>query len=180
MKTWNRLAVLGILLAVGAGADSAAAREETGPPAWDKLKALEGRWIGPAVWDQGGKKGNVQFELSYKVTSAGKAVMETMMPGTPGEMVTVYHLDGEDLVLVHYCTSGNQPRMKLAHSSDPNDLAFRCLGGTNMTEADSHMHSVRLRFVDADHIRGEWSSVSGDVVNWVAEAELERQKSATP
>jgi hypothetical protein len=171
MKASSRLAALVTLIAA-----SAAAREESPHLGFSKLKALEGRWIGPAVWDQGGEKGNVQFEVSYKVTSAGKAVLETMMPGTPGEMVTVYHLDGEDLVLVHYCTSGNQPRMKLEPSSDPSDLSFRCLGGTNMTEADSHMHSARLRMVDADHIRGEWSSVKGDVVQWVAEAELERQK----
>jgi len=45
-----------------------------------------------------------------------------------------------------------------------------------MTEADAHMHSARLRVVDEDHIRGEWSSIKGDVVQWVAEAELERQK----
>ena len=140
-----------------------------------KLKALEGRWTGPAVWDQGGQKGNVEFEVTYRVTSGGKAVLETMMPGTPGEMVTVYHLDGRDLVLVHYCTSGNQPRMKLETAAADDDLKFRCLGGTNMTEADSHMHSVRLRLVDPEHLHGEWSSVKGDTVEWVAEAELTRR-----
>jgi hypothetical protein len=170
MKAWTRLAALTILVA------ASAAGEESSHPGLVKLKTLEGRWIGPAVWDRGGEKGNVQFDISYKVTSAGNAVLETMMPGTPGEMVTVYHLDGDDLVLVHYCTSGNQPRMKLVSSSNTNDLLFRCLGGTNMTEADSHMHSARLRIVDADHIRGEWSSVKGDAVQWVAQAELERQK----
>jgi hypothetical protein len=28
------------------------------------------------------------------------------------EMVTVYHADGPDLVLTHYCLEGNQPRMR--------------------------------------------------------------------
>lgn len=170
MKCLIRLGALLIATAVAGRA------EEPRHPAFETLKSLEGHWVGPAVWDQGGQLGNVQFEVSYKVTSGGKAVLETMMPGTPGEMVTLYHLDGEDLVLVHYCTSGNQPRMKLEPASEPGDLKFRCLGGTNMTEADSHMHSVRLRIVDADRIRGEWSSVKGDVVNWVAEAELARRK----
>jgi hypothetical protein len=66
--------------------------------------------------------------------------------------------------------------MKLQPSSDATDLTFRCLGGTNMTEGDSHMHSVRITIVDADHIRGEWSSVRGDVVEWVAQADLARRK----
>jgi hypothetical protein len=55
-------------------------------PAFEKLKALDGKWSGPATWDQGGKKGNVQFEVTYKTTAGGKAVMETMFAGTPGEM----------------------------------------------------------------------------------------------
>lgn len=104
------------------------------------------------MWDEGGKKGNVEVEVSCELTSAGKVVLETMMPGTPGEMMTVYYVDGEDLVLLHYCASGNQPRMKLEPSTDAADLKFRCLGGTNVTEAD--------------------------VVKWVAEAELARRNSA--
>jgi hypothetical protein len=175
MKALNCFRTLAVLVAA-AGASSSMAQDEPRHPALEKLKSLEGHWVGPAVWDQGGQKGNVQFDLSYKVTSGGKAVLETMMPGTQGEMVTVYYLEGEDLALVHYCTSGNQPHMRLESPSDGTDLKFRCLGGTNMTEADSHMHSVRLRIVDADHIRGDWSSVKGDVVQWVAEAELTRQK----
>lgn len=154
---------------VGAG-------EEPKNPAFERLKSLEGHWVGPAVWDENGQKGEVEFEVSYRVTSGGSVVLETMMPGTPGEMVTAYHLDGEDLVLVHYCTSGNQPRMKRLPSSDPSDLAFGCLGGTNMTEADSHMHSAHLRIVDPDHVRGEWSSHEGGVVKWIAQAELARRK----
>jgi hypothetical protein len=45
-----------------------------------------------------------------------------------------------------------------------------------MTEADSHMHSARLTFVDADRLHGEWSSQKGDVVEWVASADLVRKK----
>jgi hypothetical protein len=144
-------------------------------PALDRLKSLEGTWVGPAVWDQAGKKGKVDFKLVYKTTSGGKAVIETMFPGTPGEMITVYYPEGDDLVLVHYCSAGNQPRMKLEASKDANELAFRCLGGTNMTEQDSHMHSARLNILDADHIRGTWSSTKEGKVEWIAEADLVRQ-----
>jgi hypothetical protein len=144
--------------------------------ALDRLKALEGRWVGPAVWERGGEKGNADFELEYKVTSAGKVVMETMLPGTPGEMITLYHVEGDGLVLVHYCTAGNQPRMRLETSDDPSDLSFRCVGGTNMTERDSHMHSARITFIDADHIKGAWSSVKDGTVQWTASASLARKR----
>jgi hypothetical protein len=66
--------------------------------------------------------------------------------------------------------------MKLEPGANEHELSFRCLGGTNMTEADSHMHSARLSFVDPDRLHGEWSSQKGDVVEWVASAELVRQK----
>jgi hypothetical protein len=168
---------LGTPCAALASEAPSAARSAVPPhPALERLKSLEGEWVGPATWDQGGKKGSVEFRLSYKVTAAGKTVVETMFPGTPGEMITVYYVEGGDLVLVHYCTAGNQPRMRLKSSADPNDLAFRCTGGANMKERDSHMHSARIRIIDADHIAGEWSSTKDGKVQWVAEAQLERRK----
>jgi hypothetical protein len=145
-------------------------------PAFEKLKKLEGRWSGLATWDQGGKKSSVDFNITYRTTSGGKAVMETMFAGTPGEMVTMYFLEGNDLALVHYCSAGNQPKMKLETPRDSNVLSFRCLGGTNMTEQDSHMHWARLELLDVDHLKGSWNSMKGDKVEWVAEAELIRQK----
>jgi hypothetical protein len=168
-------------VAIGCCVPSMRAADPTPPakrlhPAFEKLKKLEGRWAGPATWDQGGKKGGVEFNITYRTTSGGKAVMETMFAGTPGEMVTIYFLEGDDLALVHYCSAGNQPKMKLETPRDSNALSFRCLGGTNMTEADSHMHWVRLEMVDADHLKGSWNSMKAGMVEWVAEAELTRQK----
>jgi hypothetical protein len=169
------------LVAVGCCAMTVRAADPTpspkpSHPAFERLKKLEGRWSGPASWDQGGKKGNVDFNLTYRTTSGGKAVMETMFAGTPGEMVTMYFLEGDDLALVHYCSAGNQPKMKLDTPRDSNVLSFRCLGGTNMTEKDSHMHWARLELVDVDHLKGSWNSMKDGKVEWVAEVELVRQK----
>ena len=75
---------------------------------FEQLKRLAGDWIGNA------DHGDVKHEatISYKVTSAGRTVQETIFAGTPHEMVTMYHLDGDALLLTHYCAIGNQPRMK--------------------------------------------------------------------
>ena len=90
-------------------AESKGAKSSPDRAAFEKLKSLAGEWTG-----QTGQEGKVQ-EVSavYKTTSNGSVVMETLFPGSPHEMVTVYYLDGEHLVLVHYCAAGNQPRMKL-------------------------------------------------------------------
>lgn len=91
-------------------------------------------------------------------------------------MITMYYLEGDELMLVHYCSAGNQPRMQLETPRDASELSFRCLGGTNMTEDDSHMHWVRLGIVDADHLKGSWNSMKAGKMEWVAEADLVRQK----
>ena len=44
------------------------------------------------------------------------------------------------------------------------------------TGDDSHMHWVRLGIVDADHLKGSWNSMKAGQVEWVAEANLTRQK----
>lgn len=145
-------------------------------PALDLLKSLEGTWSGPAVWDQGGKKGSVQFEVVYKTTAGGNTVTETLFPGTPGEMMSVYSIDGADVVMTHYCTAGNQPRFRLLRGPDPKELDFRCVGGANMNETDSHMHSTKLKAVSADRLQGEWTSRRGQTLEWIATAELTRKK----
>jgi len=73
------------------------------------------------------------------------------------EMVTVYHLDGKDLLLTHYCALGNQPRLKADPKSPGNKLIFQFVGGTNLDPAkDMHMHEGSITFLDDDHIEWAW------------------------
>lgn len=114
--------------------------------AFERLKKLEGEWTLP--------EGKGKFV--YKLIAAGTTVEETLMPGTPHEMVTMYHVDGEDLVLTHYCSCGNQPHMK-AKLDDPKKLAFTYDGGGNLDpKKDKHMHEAIITFVDDDHMKSEW------------------------
>jgi hypothetical protein len=98
-----------------------------------------------------------QLVSVYKVTAAGSVVHETLFPGAPHEMVTVYHLDRGSLVLTHYCAAGNQPLMKADPNSPPNRIDFKFAGGTNLDPAkDMHMHEGSITFVDDDHIEWKW------------------------
>jgi hypothetical protein len=68
-------------------------------------------------------------------------------------MVSMYAVDGSDLVMTHYCILGNQPRMKVSSKSSGNKLVFEFAGGTNLDpKKDKHMHGATLTFVDADHL----------------------------
>src|SRR6266852_6347936 len=105
----------------------------------DQIKKLAGEWTGK------GKHGDHEMDatVSYKVTSGGTAVMETIGAGSDHEMVTLYTQDGEDLVLTHYCMLGNQPRMKAEKSQESKKLTFKFAGAGNLkSDQDPHMHNM--------------------------------------
>jgi hypothetical protein len=126
--------------------------EKTKGPAADglaRLKKLAGTWV---ATDASGKPTDNVVSV-FKVTSAGSTVTETLFPGQPQEMLSIYHLDGKNLVMTHYCALGNQPRMKADPHSPTNELVFKFDGGTNFDPAkDMHMHEGTLKFIDDDHI----------------------------
>ena len=121
---------------------------------FERLKALEGEWVDAD--GTFGAKGAVA--VTYKVTGGGNAVVETFPVNTPYEMVTIYHLDGDQVTLTHYCTSNTQPRMQ-SKGLAGNVLTFDFAGGANIDPAKtSHMHSAKLEFVSADEIRATWDN----------------------
>ena len=113
--------------------------------------------------------------ISIRVTAGGNTVQETLFPGTEKEMVSMYHLDGSDLVLTHYCMEGNQPRMRARETRGPRfDFAYD--GGTNIDpKRDRHMHSATFDLVGKDEIRSEWSELAEGKPSFVARMHLVRK-----
>src|SRR5882762_11523952 len=111
----RRFAMLAALVLSAGTARAAAPAEAAAVPArpasasLERLKTLAGEWVAAEDGDMA-KKGDLVAR--YAVTASGTAVVETVFPGREHEMVTVYHDDGPDLVLTHYCMEGNQPRMR--------------------------------------------------------------------
>jgi hypothetical protein len=115
----------------------------------EKMKRLAGTWL---LADKDGKPTD-QVASIIKVTAGGSAVHETLFPGQPHEMVSVYTVDGPDLIMTHYCVLGNQPRMKADPKSPTNQIVFRFAGGTNLDpKKDKHMHEATLTIIDGDHV----------------------------
>ncbi len=136
---------------------------------FEKIKSLAGEWQGKRAMD--GKTVNA----TYKLVSNGSTVMETLMPADEPNMVTMYHLNGDKLMMTHYCAVNNQPRMESV-SSDDGMVKFELKDITNLaTEEDGHMVGMSIAFKDADHITHTWTfkqegkEMPGDIV-------LERKK----
>jgi hypothetical protein len=119
----------------------------------EKMKTLVGTWVNA---DKDGKPTDEVVSV-IKLTAGGSAIHETLFPGQPHEMVSIYTVDGTDLVMTHYCVLGNQPRMKastksLENKSSGAKLNFEFAGGSNLDpKKDKHMHAALLTIVDADH-----------------------------
>ena len=87
----------------------------------ETMKKLAGTWLAA---DNDGKPTD-QVVSIIKVTAGGSVVHETLFPGQPHEMVSIYTADGPDLVMTHYCVLGNQPRMKADPKSPANKISFQ-------------------------------------------------------
>ena len=122
-------------------------------PDFETLKKLAGEWH---VVDSTGK---LTSTTRYEVTSAGTAVVETMLVGTPEAMMTVYTRNGDALSVTHYCSGGNQPFLTSKSSPVPNQLQFDFKSAGNLKSVeDPHMHSLTLTFIDENHVKQEWVS----------------------
>jgi hypothetical protein len=137
-------------------------------PGFERFKELAGEWVGKTDKPEHGAEGGLR--AVFKVTSAGSAVEETMMPGTEHEMINMIHPDGDDIVLTHYCAIGNQPEMKAPDKIEGKDVAFKFVRGSNMkSPTEMHMHSVTYTFVDKDTLKTKWTNYdkgkpAGDIV----------------
>ncbi|HEV3142344.1 MAG TPA: hypothetical protein VGZ47_00505 [Gemmataceae bacterium] len=176
MKTARLCTIALVSVAVwtlGIGADEKPATKATPKNAgFEKIKALAGEWeVTPAA----GKAEVHDGSITYKVTAGGSAVLETLFPGTPHEMVTTYYLDGDDLALTHYCMLHNRPHMRAEAQAGADKLIFKCKEGDKI-EKEDHMGQVTFTFIDADHFKTEWVMFKGGKVAETASFDLKRKQ----
>lgn len=156
MKTTRSISILFVALLVVAVAAPAAAGTS---PAWEKLKSLAGEWKGTmAHGDE-----TMPVSVSYTLVSSGTSLMERMATPDGHDMVTMYYPDGSRIMMTHYCSEGNQPRMRAqAAAGEPKSLAFEFVDVTGLANPQAeHMRKLVVRFDDADHFIQEWTHRKG-------------------
>ena len=138
-----------LLLSTAALAQSAAQKS------FEQLKSLAGSWEGIMEGQP--------LHVSMRVTSRGNALMHEMKGAGPDNPITMLHLDGDRLMLTHYCDAGNQPRMVATISPDGKTIVFDFLEATNLlTSQHGHMQRVTFTFIDADHHTEKWEFAMAD------------------
>jgi len=157
MKNVLILSVLVLSAPAFAGEPRAAAKTDpASAKQFELIKSLAGDWQGTTTME--GKP--LTTKTTFRVTSAGSAVVETINAGTPHEMTNVYHLVDGRLMMTHYCALGNAPQMR-AVKGDDKSLAFETVRGNGIDPKKTpHMHGVSYAIPDKDHLSATWTAAN--------------------
>lgn len=111
--------------------------------AFEKLKTLAGSWQGSVM--------GMSVQATIRVTSRGNAILHEMTSSaTPDNPITMIYVDGDRLLLTHYCDAGNRPRMEGKISPDGHSVEFNLVDITGNTER-GFMNRIAFTIVDANH-----------------------------
>lgn len=145
--------LLALLIAGTAHAAPKAPEAPDSPAVFEKLKELAGAWRGYV-----GKEGN-PAGIDYRVTAGGSVILETIFPGTPKEMVSMYYLNRGELTLTQYCVAGNQPEMLYDRKrSTPGEIVFKFDGGRGFSMRDDvHIHDGSIKMIDGNRLEATWN-----------------------
>ena len=156
---------------------AAALAQSNGEKSFGVLKTPAGSWQGtvtttPPEPEVEGK----QAQLSLRVTSMGTAIVHEMrMDGRPDDPITMFYLEGDRLLLTHYCDAGNRPRMVAKSSPNGKTVEFEFLdlaGGTQY----GHMHHAVFTAIDANHHTEDWTYIEPGDKPVHAHFDLQRTK----
>lgn len=142
-KTTVEIAALILMLST-----SALLAESDAAKSFHQLAGLEGNWSGK------GSEGQ-PINVSFRMTAGGSALMSEIRGEGHENMVTMFHMDGDRLLMTHYCGVGNQPRLKVI-SADAKSVSFEFFDGTNIKPGDGHMQRASFTQPDATHHTEEW------------------------
>jgi hypothetical protein len=135
-------------------ATTAALAQSDAQKSFDQLRSLSGTWEGKA------SNGHA-LEVSFSEIAGGSAVMSQIHGHGPENMVSMFHLDGPNrLLITHYCSAGNQPRMQASTSPDGRTITFTFVDATNLASPDAgHMQQLVIAMLDANHHTEDWTFV---------------------
>jgi hypothetical protein len=142
---------LGLAVSLGAAAAVGSPDASNSARAFQKLESLVGRW------EATGPMGKVT--ALYEVVSGGSVLLERLEVDGKDPMITTYHLDGDRLVLEHYCHAGNQAFLQAKpFNAESNEIDFDFITATNLTSPTAgHMHQLALKFNSSDEIASSWT-----------------------
>ena len=130
---------------------------------FDKLKKLSGTWHGKST------RGWEEDSVAEVIAKGSVVTMRSAEPDPESAMMTAFHMDGDRLLLTHYCESGNQPRLVAASVEEGGrKITFTFVDGTNMPSRNvGHMDKVVFTLLDEDHFTEQWTWYQNGSERWL-------------
>ena len=154
-----------MFLSAPAFAQTPAAKPTDAQKAFTELKTLAGKWdakvsTGPKMPQMGE---GTAAQINLRVTSRGNSLVHEMYdpqhadePSHFDHPVTMFYLDGDKLLLTHYCDAGNRPRMSARISPDGKTIDFDFVDVTGNMKYGHMQHAV-FTIIDANHHTEDWT-----------------------
>ncbi len=101
--------------------------------AFATLKRLVGEWRGQRP-DSG------EIIVTYRLSARDSVLVETWNLGPGWESLTIYHMNGSELLATHFCPQGNQPRLRLWQVAGTR-LDFAILDATGVEAGQGVQHA---------------------------------------
>ena len=183
MKSRSMLFVVLMALSTVALAQSDAQKSPAAPvpsaaqKSFATMKSLAGSWEGhvttvPPAADIEGKL----MQVSLRVTSMGHTLMhEVTGTGRPDDPITMFVVDGDRLLLTHYCDADNRPRMVGTMSPDGKTVEFEFLDISGNLRYGHMQHAV-FTIIDANHHTEDWTFMLAGDKSVRAHLDLQRTK----
>lgn len=142
-----------------------------GSEAFEQMKQLAGNW--EASMDMG--QGPMTVKASYKLTSGGSALIETVFEGAPHEMVSVYH-DNPDkkLTMIHFCAEHNQPRLTMTSMENGKMIMDLTKDSQSEVGQQKHIHNASIHIQGKDSMVQKWTGYEGGKEHHVVEMKFKR------
>jgi len=143
---------LAMALALSQAAAGAAA--PAGAAAFERLKGLAGEW-------RGQRPDGREIGIAYRLSAGGSVLVETWTLGPGRESLTIYHMDGSDLLATHFCPQGNQPRLRLARAAGSR-FDFTFLNATGLGPGQAFQHDFWIELGADGRLTRSETYVQGD------------------
>jgi hypothetical protein len=168
MKKAAWLVAVVLLVAVAPPAVSEEGPGAEARAAFARFKGLAGPWKGRSTrgWTD---------TSTIRVIAGGSVVEMASFDAHPGEeMRTLFHLDGDRLLLTHYCVAGNQPRL-VASRFEADAVTFTYLDATGIASREQgHMDKAVYPFAGDGRYTTRWTWYQDGQERWLQEIHSER------
>ena len=153
----RKLTLLIILVATAAVALPQQMPKASGPQsdaqkAFEKMKTLTGSWEGTVM--------GIPINFTIRAASSGTAILHegNTEKGVPNHEITMFYVEEDRLIAIHYCDAGNRARTEGKMSADGKSVEFNFLdvaGSTKggllkrmmFTMVDANRHVVDFTFI---------------------------------